>query len=66
MSTKSLLRLPEAETQRPQASLLNTIVEIMRREKVLLESQGRFEIKGGFEPGPLDDESTSFTPDSVP
>ena len=49
--TTDLLRLPENDFHKKQASLLDAVEELLQKEKVFQESQGIFESKGRFRDG---------------
>ena len=61
--TTDLFRLPEQVFQKKQASLLDAVEELLQKEKAFQESQGSFEIKGGFRD---DFESKRFTSAAAP
>ena len=52
MLTTNLFRLPEQDFQKKQASLIDSVEELLQKEKASQESQGSFETEGfkdGFE-----------------
>ena len=51
ITATNLVRLPEQEFQKKQASLLDAVEDLLERQKAFRKSQGMFELKGGFKDG---------------
>ena len=65
MSLAELLRLPEHDFQKNQASLVDAIADLLQRHKNFQEAQGIFKVTGSFKQGDFDREFTSATPGSL-
>ena len=61
ISLTELLRLPEHDFQKNQASLVDAVEELLQRHKKFLEAQGIFNVSGGSKEGALDRPFTSAT-----
>ena len=59
ISLTELLRLPERDFQKSQASLVDAIETLLQRHKNLQEAQGSFNVTGGFKEGAHDRVFTS-------
>lgn len=66
LPTTKLLRLPEQDFQREQASLLETVDKFLQLYKTMQDSQGAFEVKGGFKYGMHDRKFTSAALGIIP
>ena len=65
VSSSDLLRLPEHEFQKEQASLLNAVDDFLHRRKVCQEAHDIFNVSEGFKHGIYDREFTSSALGSV-
>ena len=61
ISLTELLRLPEHDFQKNQASLVDAVENLLQRHKKFLEAQGIFNVTGDFKEGALDRPFTSAT-----
>ena len=59
ISLTELLRLPEHDFQKNQASLVDTVEDLLQRHKNMLEEKGSLNVAGGFKEGTLDRVFTS-------
>lgn len=66
LPTTKILRLPEQDFQKEQASLLETVDHFLQLYNMIEESQGGFEVKGGFIQGAFDRKFTSAVRAIIP
>lgn len=66
LPTTKLLRLPEQEFQRNRSSLLEMVDRFLELYKTIQESQGGFQVKGGFNHGVYDRKFTSAALGNIP
>lgn len=66
LPTTKLLHLPEQEFQKKRASLLETVDDFLQLYKKIQESQGAFEVTGGFIHGAYDRKFTSAALGIIP